>query len=69
MKVRIDRSKCTGCGLCVNIAGEVFEIREGACCFRGEEPKQIMEKEIPEELAKKVEEAINSCPMGAISKL
>lgn len=55
--VKIDKSKCMGCGLCTSICGEVFEI--------GEDNKAKVKKvkDIP-----CVKEAINSCPVEAISE-
>lgn len=50
---------CIGCGLCVSTAPEVFRINADG----------ISEAyaETPEGMQDKVEEAVNSCPVGAIS--
>lgn len=48
--------KCIGCGTCASICEEVFELK-GPRAFVKEQ------KDIP-----CVDEAISSCPVGAISK-
>ncbi|MDA3836922.1 MAG: ferredoxin [Nanoarchaeota archaeon] len=47
---------CIGCGTCSSICDEVFEMD-------GAHAKVIAQKDIP-----CVQEAIESCPVGAISK-
>ena len=54
--VKIDKSKCIGCGACVSTCPEVFEIDGGKA-----EVKE--QKDVP-----CVKEAIDSCPVDAISK-
>ena len=58
MKVRIDESLCTGCGLCVDICPEVFEMPESVSI--------VKTPEVPEDLVDKVKEAAESCPVEAI---
>lgn len=50
---------CIGCGLCVSTAPEVFRLNENG----------ISEAyaETPEYAKEQVEEAVNSCPVNAIS--
>ena len=55
MAIKIS-DKCIGCGSCAAICGEVFEIK-------GSKAKVIAQKNVP-----CVDEAIESCPVGAISK-
>ncbi len=52
----INKEKCIGCGACVSICSEVFEMHEGKA-------KVKAQKNIP-----CVQEAIDSCPVDAISK-
>jgi ferredoxin len=55
--VKVDKNKCIGCGLCANICSEVFEMSD-----KGK--AQVKEqKDLP-----CVNEAIDSCPVNAISK-
>lgn len=60
-KVLVDKEKCIGCGLCVSLCPEVFEI--------GENGKSSVKKGADFEKNKKcLEEAIHSCPVSAIEK-
>lgn len=54
--VKIDKAKCIGCGLCASICEEVFEMD-------GDKAKVKAQKNVP-----CVKEAIDSCPVDAISK-
>ncbi|MDR0831951.1 MAG: ferredoxin [Bacillales bacterium] len=53
-KIKVDRDACIGCGACVAIAEGVFDLDdEGKATVVGEGSAQ---------------EAIDSCPVGAISE-
>jgi ferredoxin len=54
--VKIDKSICIGCGTCASICPEVFEMK-------GDKASVKAEKDLP-----CVDEAIDSCPVGAISR-
>ncbi len=57
MKVGVDEEKCIGCGACVSICPEVFEL--------GENGKSVVkQKETELECVKEAKEA---CPVGAIT--
>lgn len=58
MKVRIDESTCTGCGICVDICPEIFEM--------GETTSKVKNPIVPSNLEEKVKEAAESCPVEAI---
>ena len=61
MKVKVNRDNCIGCGACAAICSEVFEIDdEGISVAKVEEVK--------EEDKQAVQDAIDSCPTGAIEK-
>ncbi|HRZ85523.1 MAG TPA: ferredoxin [Candidatus Paceibacterota bacterium] len=55
-KVRVDESKCIGCGACEAICDKVFVLKDG---------KAKVKKSNSEE--KCVKEAKDSCPVNAIS--
>ena len=57
-RVYIDEEECIGCGSCVEICPEVFQMKEG------EEKAEVIKPEGgPEDL---VQEAIDTCPVSCI---
>jgi ferredoxin len=54
--VKVDKETCIGCGLCVSICEEVFEMTSDG------KAKVKNDKELP-----CVKEAIENCPVEAIS--
>ena len=66
MKIRIDKTKCFGCGSCVALMPEIFEIdlTDGLAKVND----KYKELDITdEEVLNKIKTAIDSCPNGAIS--
>jgi ferredoxin len=59
MKTKVDENICTGCGLCVDICPEVFEM--------GDTTSHVKVDVVPPELEDKVKEAAENCPVDAIS--
>ena len=59
MKVEVDQDICIGCGLCTNIAPDVFSMNE-------DNKAQAKDGEITEKDQTLVEDAANSCPVSAI---
>ena len=59
MKVKVDNDLCTGCGLCPDTCPEVF-------AMDGDTAKVIVDT-IPSEMEDKCKEAVDSCPVEAIS--
>ena len=55
-KIKIDKEKCIGCGACQSICPEVFEVVGD---------KAIIKKQIDTPC---VEDALSSCPTGAIER-
>lgn len=60
-KVKVNKDKCLGCGMCVGINSDVFEFDDDGLAKANNE-------KITEENEEEVKEAINSCPVGAIEK-
>jgi ferredoxin len=61
MKVKVNKEKCIGCGMCLNLAPEVFE-------FDGDNKSKLREGADSEKNEKEIKEAIQSCPVGAIEE-
>ena len=59
MRVMIDPTLCTACGLCVDECPEVFEL--------GEEYAEVIVEVVPEDIEDCVLDAEASCPVEAIS--
>ncbi len=61
MKVKVNEDACIGCGACVAICEKVFT-------FNDEGVSVVKVDKVEKEEEEAVQEAINSCPTGAISK-
>jgi len=58
MKLKINKNKCLGCGMCVNMCPEVFEFQNG---------KSSVKKDTELEKNKDcIVQAAENCPIGAI---
>ncbi len=57
MTVSVDQGKCIGCGACVSLCPQIFELKEGKSHVKEEEPED-------EDCAEK---AVDSCPVNAIT--
>ncbi len=55
MKYHVNET-CIGCGLCASICPEVFSLNDQ------------VDSDVPEEALDRAQEAMNSCPVGAIEK-
>lgn len=55
--VKINKAECIGCGLCASICEEVFEMKDGKAYVKADCKKN----------AKCIKDAIESCPVNAIS--
>ncbi|QZT59585.1 ferredoxin [Mycolicibacterium austroafricanum] len=60
MKVRVDRTKCSGIGLCEVTAPAVFEVDNDG-------QSAVIDADLPESERAAVEEAVANCPTGALS--
>ncbi|MFE6926059.1 ferredoxin [Nocardia sp. NPDC057663] len=62
MKVVVDRSKCTGLGICESLAPAFFEIDDGGDLVQ-------LKEDISEDELAAVEEAVQGCPTEALQIL
>jgi ferredoxin len=60
VKVAVDFDKCVSSGSCAAVAPEVFELRDDGFLY-------VLQEHPPEELHRKVAEAAELCPTGAIT--
>jgi ferredoxin len=58
MRARVDEETCTGCGLCVDICPEVFEMDGDVA--------RVMVSMVPDDQEDCTDEAADSCPVEAI---
>jgi ferredoxin len=61
MKIEINKDKCLGCGMCVGICPDVFDFDDDGLATANSD-------NINDENKESTEEAVNSCPVGAIEK-
>lgn len=60
MKVIVDFGKCEANAICMGILPEVFEVDD-------DDNLHLLMDEVPEEMRDRLEQAVRSCPMTAIS--
>jgi len=59
MKVHVDSDLCTGCGVCVEMCPDVFELRDDVSV--------VIVEPVPAEHEDTAREAAEACPVEAIS--
>jgi len=59
MTPQVDRDLCIGCGLCAEIAPEVFELQDDGYAH-------VVNEDPDPSLVPKIQEAIDECPVDAI---
>ncbi|HEY3943203.1 MAG TPA: ferredoxin [Acidimicrobiales bacterium] len=60
MKVSVNFDLCQSNAVCMGILPEVFEVRDDGYLY-------VLDENPPETLRPRLEEAVRSCPTGAIS--
>ena len=60
MKINVNFDQCSSNAVCMNIAPEVFEVRDDGYLY-------ILNENPGEELRESVRQAANGCPTGAIT--
>lgn len=61
MKVRVNQDACIGCGACLAICEDVFDMNENGL-------SHVKVDTVPEDKVEACKEALESCPTGAISE-
>ncbi len=61
MKINVNQDACIGCGACLAIAEDLFEMNEDGL-------SQAKVSEVPEDKKDQAHEAVESCPTGAITE-
>lgn len=59
MKVIVDQDACVGCEMCVEVCNQIFEMDNGKA--------KVKVETIPKDLQELVGEAVDTCPVDAIS--
>ena len=61
MKVKVNEDACIGCGACLAVAPDVFEMNDNGLAY-------VAARQIGDDLEDAIMEAIETCPTGAIIK-
>lgn len=59
MKIKVDKAKCIGCGVCADVAENVFVLKG--------DYSEVKQEEFPEDEKETVTMAMECCPVSAIS--
>ncbi len=59
MKVRVDKTKCIGCGTCIAVAGDFFGLADQGKAKIIKQPQTPADKDV-------IKKAREFCPTGAI---
>lgn len=62
MKIKVNQETCVGCGACVGVAEDLFEIQDSGLSHAKKE-------EVPKDKEEQAQEAIGVCPTGAIEEV
>ncbi len=62
MKVKVNQEACIGCGACVAICEDMFELND-------EGTSVAKTPEVPDDKKEACQDAIDSCPTGAIVEI
>ncbi len=62
MKLKINKDKCLGCGMCVSINNDVFNFEDDGLA-------NVNNQNITDLNIEEVKEAKNSCPVSAIEEI
>jgi ferredoxin len=62
MKIKVDRNKCSGIGLCEAMSPDFFEVDDGG------ELQFVQGDEVADDARDQVDVAVQACPTGALSR-
>lgn len=61
MKYKVNQDECIGCGLCKATAPEVFDLNDDGKAF-------VLLDDVPPKYITAANDALENCPVGAISE-
>ncbi len=64
MRIKIDRSRCAGCGVCSETLPSIFYLNGYHAVVTGDSGQILNDNEV---LARRIQESAASCPLNAIS--
>ena len=59
MRIAVDRSRCTGLGICESLAPDIFEVNDAGELV-------LKTEQVPDEELASIEEAVSGCPTEAL---
>jgi ferredoxin len=62
MKVRVDRNKCSGIGLCEAMSPDYFEVDDGGRL------RFVQGDDVADDVLDEIDAAVQACPTGALSR-
>jgi ferredoxin len=62
MKIKVNQDACIGCGACMAIAEDLFEINDDGV-------STVKVEEVPKDKEESAKEAIETCPTEAIAEV
>jgi ferredoxin len=62
MKIKVDRNKCSGIGLCEAMSPDYFEVDDGGLL------RFVQGDDVADDVLDEIDAAVQACPTGALSR-